>query len=98
MKNKKPDKSSDSGLALSRSISSKKRLKPEPSLSLPLPRTYSQLDDEYVSNGMSPYTVQFLKRMAESSASKFKLPNSDQIHPTQSIYSAIIRMQTITHE
>lgn len=29
---------------------------------------YAQLDDEYTSNGMSPYTVQFLKKMSASAA------------------------------
>jgi hypothetical protein len=36
---------------------------------------YLILDEQYISNGMSPYTIHFLKRMADSSASTLHTHN-----------------------
>lgn len=32
--------------------------------------SYAELNDDYMNNGVTPYTAQFLKRMADSSAGK----------------------------
>jgi len=47
------------------------RYKSEPALinKIDYESTYMQMDEEYTNNGMTPYTVQFLKRMADTTAS-----------------------------
>ena len=52
-----------------RNIISNKRQIPEVYKQSDVDNIYNQLNEDYTNNGITPYTVQFLKRMADSNTS-----------------------------
>ena len=52
-----------------RNIISNKRQSPEVYKQSDVDNIYNQLNEDYTNNGITPYTVQFLKRMADSNTS-----------------------------
>ena len=52
-----------------RNIITNKRQSPEVYKQSDVDNIYNQLNEDYTNNGITPYTVQFLKRMADSNTS-----------------------------
>lgn len=84
------------------SLLSQKRFKPELAVSSqPLPRnsstpTYVNRNEEYINNGISPYTIQFLRKMAEYNKSILcRYIGND--YPLSSMFTSVLYICKLLH-
>eukprot|EP00826_Nyctotherus_ovalis_P006150 TRINITY_DN11424_c0_g1_i7.p1 TRINITY_DN11424_c0_g1~~TRINITY_DN11424_c0_g1_i7.p1 ORF type:complete len:114 (+),score=14.79 TRINITY_DN11424_c0_g1_i7:181-522(+) len=82
------------------SLLSQKRFKPELTVSSQsLPRnssapTYVNRNEEYINNGISPYTIQFLRKMAEYNKSTLSHHLGND-YPLSSMFTSVLYLSLI---